>query len=255
MRSEVIIDGLKIHYQEEGSGPVVLLLHGWGCDSSHFASVLNGLKCEYRVIAPDLPGFGQSDEPPADWGSKDYAHCMVAFMNALCIDSPVVIGHSNGGRIGILLAAKGFVRKLILADSAGIKPHRSLSYYAKVYSYKASKKMLDLPGFHHRKDEILNRYRKKTGSADYNAASPVMRKVLSTVVNEDLRLHLAKIKVPTLLVWGSEDTATPLDDGRTMEKILKKNDVDTALIVLKGCGHFAYAEQSQRFIDICKSFI
>lgn len=207
------------------------------------------------MIAPDLPGFGQSDEPAADWGSEDYARCVAAFMKALHMESPIVIGHSNGGRIGILLAAKGYARKLILADSAGIKPHRPLSYYAKVYSYKAAKKILDLPGLHHRKGEILDRYRKKTGSADYNDASPVMRKVLSTVVNEDLKPYLAKIRVPTLLVWGSEDTATPLEDGKTMESILKKNGVDTALIVFKGRGHFAYAEESQRFVDICKSFI
>ena len=124
-----------------------------------------------------------------------------------------------------------------------------------MYSYKAAKKILDLPGLHPQKGEILDRYRKKTGSADYNDASPVMRKVLSTVVNEDLKPYLAKIRVPTLLVWGSEDTATPLEDGKTMESILKKNGVDTALIVFKGCGHFAYAEEPQRFVDICESFI
>ena len=68
-------------------------------------------------------------------------------------------------------------------------------------------------------------------------------------------LYLAKIKVPTLLVWGSEDTATPLEDGKTMESVLKYNGVDTALIVFKGRGHFAYAEEPQRFVAICKSFI
>ncbi|MBQ4092248.1 MAG: alpha/beta hydrolase [Firmicutes bacterium] len=255
MTSEVIVDGLNIRYLEEGSGPVVLLLHGWGCNSSHWSAVIDGLKDEFRVIAPDLPGFGQSDEPLPTWGSEEYSRCMISFMHALSIGSPIVIGHSNGGRIGILLAAKGYVKKLILADSAGIKPHRSLSYYVKVYSYKTAKKVLDLPGFRHRKDDILDRCRKRTGSADYNAASPVMRQILSSVVNEDLKPYLAKIKVPTLLVWGSEDTATPLEDGKTMESVLKHNGVDTALIVFKGRGHFAYAEEPQRFVAICKSFI
>ena len=67
-----------------------------------------------------------------------------------------------------------------------------------------------------------------------------MRAVLSRVVNEDLRPQLGKIKNPTLLVWGSEDTATPLSDGQTMEAILKKNGSDAALIVFEGRGHYAF---------------
>ena len=155
----------------------------------------------------------------------------------------------------ISLAAKGLAEKVILTDSAGIKPRRSASYYAKVYSYKAMKKALSLPGLRGKKEEILERQRSKKGSADYNAASPTMRRILSTVVNEDLTPELDAIRVPTLLVWGSEDTATPLSDGEEMEGILKKNGVDTALIVFPGRGHFAFLEEKNRFISVCKAFI
>ena len=117
------------------------------------------------------------------------------------------------------------------------------------------KKALDLPGLRGKKEDILDKRRKKAGSADYQAASPKMRAVLSRVVNEDLRPQLAKIKNPTLLVWGSEDTATPLSDGQTMESILKKNGSDTALIVFEGRGHYAFLEERNRFIAVCKAFI
>lgn len=255
MKAKTIVDGLEVSYIDEGEGIPVLLLHGWGCDSSHWQAVIDGLKGEYRVIAPDIPGFGQSEEPPETWTSLDFSRFFEHFIANLDLTMPVVVGHSHGGRIGILLAARGFAQKLILADSAGIKPRRDAAYYAKVGSFKLAKKALSLPGLRRKKEELLAKHRVKVGSADYNAATPAMRRILSAVVNEDLRSYLAKIRVPTLLLWGSEDTATPLSDGKTMEAILKEHGVDTALIVFQGRGHFAYAEECQRFIHICKAFI
>ncbi len=255
MKKRIIVDGLEISYIEEGEGPPVLMLHGWGCNGGHWQPLIDALKGDHLVIAPDIPGFGESEEPPADWGTKDFSAFFSHFMKALKLEKPVLIGHSNGGRIAISLAAAGLAEKMILTDSAGIKPHRSASYYTKVYSYKAMKKVLSLPGLKGKKDEILAKQRDKRGSADYNAASPTMKRILSTVVNEDLSGVLAEVRVPTLLIWGSEDTATPLSDGEKMEEILKKNHVDAALIVFSGRGHFAFLEEKNRFIGVCKAFI
>ena len=255
MKKKTIINGLEVSYIEEGEGRPVLLLHGWGCNGGHWQPLTDALKGGFRVVAPDLPGFGESEEPPDTWGTEEYAALIAALMKALGLEKPVIAGHSNGGRVAISLAAKGLAEKVILTDSAGIKPRRSASYYAKVYSYKAMKKALSLPGLRGKKEEILERQRSKKGSADYNAASPTMRRILSTVVNEDLTPELDAIRVPTLLVWGSEDTATPLSDGEEMEGILKKNGVDTALIVFPGRGHFAFLEEKNRFISVCKAFI
>ena len=255
MKSKISVDGLEISYIEEGEGTPVLLLHGWGCNSGHWNALTQSLKEKHRVIVPDIPGFGESEEPPETWCTADFAAFFAHFMNAVGVEKPVIVGHSNGGRIAITLASQGLASKMILTDSAGIKPRRSASYYAKVYSYKAMKKALSLPGLRNKKEEILEKQRNKKGSADYNAASPAMRRILSTVVNEDLLPELNDVRVPTLLVWGSEDTATPLEDGEQMEAVLKANGVDTALIVFQKRGHFAYLEESQRFISICNAFI
>lgn len=252
---KTIVDGLEINYREEGAGSPVLLLHGWGCNGGHWDPVLGTLKESHRVVAPDIPGFGESEEPPNTWGTKEYALFFEHFMRKLKMEQPAVIGHSNGGRIAIALAAKGRAGKLILTDSAGIKPKRDISYYAKIYSYKAMKKVLSLPGFSEKKGELLEKTRGKAGSDDYNAASEGMRRILSTVVNEDLTPLLEQIRVSTLLIWGSEDTATPLADGERMEGILKKNKVDCALIVFNGRGHYAFLEEKQRFISVCQAFI
>lgn len=249
------IDGLKVNYIDEGVGTPILLLHGWGCNGGHWNVVTEALKNHYRVIAPDIPGFGESDEPPAVWGTKEYTDFFAKFIEKLSLGRPTVAGHSNGGRITIMLAERGLCSRVLLTDSAGIKPKRSAGYYFKVYSYKAMKKTLDLPILKDKKEEILEKKRQKSGSADYQAASPMMRAILSKVVNEDLTPNLAKITVPALLIWGTEDTATPFSDGKEMEAILKEAGSDCALISFEGRGHYAFLEDRIRFIKIFEAFI
>lgn len=252
---KTVIKGMTLNYIDEGAGIPIVLLHGWGCNCGHWASLTDFLKSKYRVIVPDIPGFGESQEPEEVWGTEEYADFFAAFFQELGLVRPVVAGHSNGGRIAIALGARMLCSRIVLTDSAGIKPKRSADYYVKVYSYKAMKKALSLPGLKSKKEAILERRRQKSGSADYQAASPKMRQILSRVVNEDLTPQLAKITVPTLLVWGSEDTATPLSDGKTMEGILQKGGSDCALIVFQGRGHYAFLEEPQRFNRIFESFI
>lgn len=248
-------NGVRLYYREEGEGIPLLLLHGWGCNVSHMASIQDHFKDAFRVIAVDIPGFGESGEPPDIWGTKETADCIAAFLLRIGAEKPVIAGHSNGGRIAIDLASRGLCRRLLLLDSAGIKPKRGMNYYLKVYSYKAMKKCLDLPGLKHKKEELLEKRRQSSGSADYQAASPRMRQVLSKVVNEDLTPLLARITVPTVLLWGAKDTATPLEDGKEMERILKKAGADVALIVFDGAGHYAFLEENARFLRVMSAFL
>lgn len=96
----------------------------------------------------------------------------------------------------------------------------------------------------------LDNLRKKNGSADYNAASPIMRQCLVKVVNEDLTPLISNIKASTLLIWGEKDDATPLSDGQLMEKLIP----DAGLVVLENSGHYAFLEQGVRFCRIISSF-
>ena len=98
--------------------------------------------------------------------------------------------------------------------------------------------------------DALENLRRKNGSADYNAASPLMRQCLVKVVNEDLTSLIPNIDVPTLLVWGQSDDAVPLSDGQLMEKLIP----DAGLVVFEGCGHYAFLEQGGRFCRIISSF-
>ena len=75
------IKGLKINYREAGKGDLVCLLHGWGADSSLYENIMNVIAARYKVVAPDFPGFGGSEEPPAAWSVDDYADFVVEFLH------------------------------------------------------------------------------------------------------------------------------------------------------------------------------
>lgn len=245
------INGLKINYEVAGTGNNVVLLHGWGANIKSFEPVHQNLQQWFTTYSIDLPGFGKSDQPPCPWGVKEYAAAIDNFFSTLNINQPIIIGHSFGGRIAIYLAAQNNVQKMILVDSAGIKPKRSLKYFLKVYTYKAFKNLLKLPGLNRNKDELLNNLKKKFGSADYQNVSGVMQQTLIKVVNEDLRHLMPQIKASTLLIWGEKDTATPVSDGQLMEKLIP----DAGLVILKNVGHFSYLEKLGDFLAIINNFL
>ncbi len=119
-----------------GTGRPLLLLHGWGTSSELFAPILDALQQGRRLIVPDLPGFGATPEPLLPWSVHDYASWCIALLDRLGIADCDLIGHSNGGRIGIALTATypGRVAKMVLADSSGIRPRRTLRGWTRVRS-------------------------------------------------------------------------------------------------------------------------
>ncbi|MCL1872616.1 MAG: alpha/beta hydrolase [Clostridiales bacterium] len=248
---EITLDGIKINYQEAGSGHPVLLLHGWGANLASLGPVQQALAQGFQLFCLDLPGFGASAPPPAPWGSDDYADLLEKFLAAKAIEKPIILGHSFGGKLAAILGIRGLAQKLILVGSAGIPPKRGPDYYARVYSYKLAKRVLGLPGLSRFKTKALARWEKANASSDYQQASGVMRTTFVKVVNEDLRRHLPRITVPTLLVWGELDTATPPPDGQLMEKLIP----DSGLVILEGAGHYAYLDKLPEFLLICESFL
>lgn len=253
MDRDTRLEGLNLHYTDSEKGEkTVILMHGWGCDHTTVASIERvASSCGYRVVNVDFPGFGDSQEPTDVWGVEDYTRQIEALTKELGIKSPILLGHSFGGRVGILYASRNQVEKLILVDAAGIKPKRSLKYYWKVYSFKAIKRLMYLFLGKDAAEKRLDAKRAKAGSSDYANASPMMRRILSKVVNEDLtdRLHL--IKAPSLLIWGENDTATPLSDAQKMEKLIP----DAGLVSFPGCGHYSFLDNPIQFAAVLRSFL
>ena len=251
MEKTINIRGTQLFYTVEGEGMPVILMHGWGCNHSTLKSIEAQLTPGFKVYNVDFPGFGGSNEPSAVWGVEEYTSLIEEFARQEHIESPILLGHSFGGRVGILFASRNKVHKLILVDAAGVKPRRSLRYYYKVYSYKAIKHALLFFLGKKRGETALNSYRAKVGSSDYSNASPMMRAILSKVVNEDLKSVMPKIACPTLLIWGANDTATPLADAKIMEKLIP----DAGLVSFDGVGHYSCLENPYQFAAVLKSFL
>ena len=247
---EITVQKLKIAYDVAGEGAPLLLLHGWGVERSVFAPLQQYFARHMQVWRLDFPGFGQSAEPPVPWGVRDYADFVQDFCRVVGLENPSILGHSFGGRVAIVLAERGFGAKLVLTDAAGLKPKRGLGYYARVYSYKAAKRVMGLPGLRRWREKALAVWLKRNPSGDYTKAQGIMRAVFVKVVNEDLGPCLPRINIPTLLMWGENDADTPLADGQKMEKLIP----DAGLVVFKGVGHYPFLEQPAYFYRVLESF-
>lgn len=253
MEKDITLRGVKLHYDVTGpeSGQPVVLMHGWGCSHATVKSIANALNRDMRVYNIDLPGHGASQEPPGVWGVDDFTLLIEDFISELGIVNPVLIGHSFGGRISILLASRNPISRMVLVDAAGIKPHRSLKYYTKVYTFKAGKKVLPILLGKKLGGKLIDAWRGKGGSADYRNSSPVMRAVMSRCVNEDLKFAMPNIKASTLLIWGEDDTATPLSDAKTMERLIP----DAGLVSWPGCGHYSFLDNPMGFRAVLCAFL
>lgn len=259
--AEVNVKGLNIRYREEGEGKLLLLLHGWGSNIDLFDGIFRFASSAYRVTAPDMPGFGKSEEPEEPFSLDDYVDFVSGFLEEVYPGEKEVIalGHSHGGRVILRMLSRmadgeefSFsVPKVILTDSAGIRRERTAEQEKKVRRYKTYRKILEKSGITKVDPKAVDRLQKKFGSADYAAASPVMRASMVKVVNEDLSGELPKIKTPALLIWGSADTDTPLEDGRKMEELMP----EAGLAVIEGAGHYSFLEQPLWYNRILGSFL
>ena len=247
------IDGLNIKYTDEGSGQAVLLLHGWNSSYTVYNGIINLLKSRYRVVALNFPGCDGSDTMETPWTLDDYCDFVLKFMKALNIKSPIMFGHSHGGRVTLKMAATGMVNppKIVLLDSAGLIPKKSIRQKFRAKSFKIIKWCLTLPIIKNFSAGLLDKARAYYGSADYNAAPEVLRKTLVSLVNTDLRDIISNITAPTLLIWGENDTATPLADAKIIESKIK----DCGLCVIKGTGHYSFCEKPFEAQAIINSFL
>ena len=249
--------GVKVYYEQSGAGKNVLLLHGWGCSTKHFAQIAQDLAKDCRVTVIDFPAHGESGRPPEPWGVKEFAACIQDLMEQLGIAPCDIIAHSFGGRVALWLAANEpqLVNRLVLTGCAGIKKPQTEEQKKRSEAYQKKKKPLQglakLPLVGGLAQKSLKALQEKYGSADYNALDDEMKKTFVKVISEDLSPLLPKIQASTLLIWGENDTETPLWMGQKMEQEIK----DAGLVIFENDDHFAYLRQWPRFVAVVRAFL
>lgn len=246
-------DSYSIHFEKYGEGKKkIVILPGWGDTRSTFDSMIYEFKSKYTVYIMDYPGFGQSIFPDKDLTVYDYTNMIRDFLESENIDNPIIIAHSFGGRIATLLTGyyKDKVDKLILIDSAGIKPRKNPYQIFKTYTYKFLKKLkIFLPK---RKRSIyLKRLLHLFGSADYKALDQNMLKTFRNIVNLDLKYYFKNIDVKTLILWGKKDKDTPVKDAYAIHKYIK----NSKLYVFPDATHFSYLNYPTMTHQLILNFI
>lgn len=238
-----------------------MIIPGWNTNTDTYKVLIDAIANYRTVICLDMPGSmrssngGKSDELKISWCVDDYVRFIIKFIEKLNIKELDVIGHSNGGRIIIkLMSVKNLsfkINKIILIGSAGIVHKKSLKKRIKIRTYKICKKVFQIKLIQKIFPHLLEKLKNYFGSVDYKNASPIMRETLVKLVNEDVREYLPNIKVPTLLIWGENDTETPIEDAELMHSML----ADSGLIRVKGCSHYVFLEQASYVNLIVANFL
>ena len=242
------------------SGRGALLLHGWGCSAQMMDSVRGVLESSMRVAAVDFPGHGREGKalpPPEPWGVPEYMEMTAEIIRRLKLAPCDIVAHSFGARVAILLAATypELVGRMILTGAAGVKKPATGKASAKTQLYKGLRGAVNLAEKTHLFGSLPQKGREaliqKFGSPDYRVLTPEMRQTFNKVISLDLSDCLCRVKAPTLLYWGAQDTETPL----WMAKVMEERIPDAGLVVEEGAGHFAYLEQNRKFLRIVHSFL
>ena len=222
-------EDITLYYEKYGEcKKSVVILPGWGNTRKTFDYMISFLKNYFTVYIIDYPGFGNSPFPNKDLTIYDYSDVIYQLIKELNLDNPILIGHSFGGRVITTLLGyyKYNFSNIILINSAGIQPKKTIVKRLRAFSYKLLMKLGNiLP------KKIKEKWKKylfnKFASIDYQNLS------------EDLTPYLKNINSKTLLVWGEKDDATPVKDAYKMNKLIN----DSELIVLQGLTHFSYLEK------------
>lgn len=240
----ISVHGVETNYQEMGQGKPLVLLHGWGCTWEIWYPVISDLSKKYRLIIPDLPAFGESKLHSEDWNTHHYAQWLDAFITKVVgTKKYVVVGHSFGGKIAAVYAATFQPEKLqhlVLVDISGLPSTLSAPKQIQEKIMRlipTSLKQLIPHGF---KERLLA----QVGATDYSTATPQQRVIFKRIVKENIQNILPQISTPTTLIWGENDTDTPLSQGQTFARTLP----EAQLITFPSVGHFPFIERPAAFV-------
>ncbi len=245
---QILINDLVINYYKvdrTGDTPSAIFLHGWRSEGKVWLNIMQNLGLQSYAL--DLPGFGKSAAPSRAYTVSDYAKIVSGFIRKLELKNVWIVGHSFGGRVAIKLAVqdKNQVGKLVLVDAAGFR-NESLVIKIKKFVARMAKPLFSLPllkGLRQRIYQII-------GAEDY-AATPQLKQTFINIINEDLSPYLSSISQQTLLIWGNNDTDTPLSFARKMRDGIP----GARLVILQDAGHFSFLDQPQQFTKTLNKFI
>ncbi|MBJ7330283.1 MAG: alpha/beta fold hydrolase [Solirubrobacteraceae bacterium] len=271
---EVDLHGHRMSYRLAGDGPAILLLHGITSSSRSWASVIEPLADQATVIAPDLPGHGQSDKPKGDYSLGSYASALRDLLAVIDVPRVTVVGHSLGGGVAMQFVYQfpERVDRLVLVSSGGLGEEVSLALRAAT-----------LPGAELVLPVLFGPWAQTAGRVagtvlgrlgvrssantrglvdgmaslrDGEARRAFVQSARAVIdargqrIDARARLYLAE-SLPTMLVWGDADAIIPLAHGQRAHELMPHSRLE----VFPGAGHFPFNDDPERFVDVLADFI
>lgn len=259
----VNVDGLTLHYYEGGpaDAPTLLMIHGFGANRDNWLRFARYFK-DYRVIALDLPGFGESSKPDIDYDVASQTERVHAFAKTLGLTRLHLIGNSMGGHIAALYAARHpeQVLSVALLDNAGVTSPRKSEMFTMIERGEPNPLVVrraedfdalmrfvfvnppPLP-------ESLKRHFAEQSMANQAIYDKIFRQLRERYV--PLEPELPKIQVPTLLLWGEQDRVLDVYSIEVMKPLLKQPSV----VIMPDCGHAPMIERPEETARHYQAFL
>ena len=255
------VDGVRTRYVDIGDAEeTIIFIHGFSSSLFSWRTCLEPISKSYRVIALDLKGFGFSDKPQSEYTTDEYVDFVIAFMDALKLKKATLCGNSMGGGIAWRTALEhpNRVEKLILVDASGYPSSRSglpiimtlgrLPGAEKLFSLFTTRGQIhsSLVSAYFDEGEVTERavdayyYPMRTEGATYAVLARMRRHRSET---EKWQGRIAELKLPTLIVWGIEDTWIPVEDAEKFHRDI----ADSKLLLIPRCGHLPQEEEPEEF--------
>lgn len=251
--------GVRLHYVEQGNanGPAVILLHGYSDSWVSYTRVLPLLDKKYHVYVPDLRGHGESDRPASGYTLPDFAGDIVAFMEVKGIKKATIVGHSMGSFVAqhVATMAPERVERLVLVGSAPAVSNGEVSQLQievnaltdpvpPKFVTEFQKSVITRPV----PDEFMDRVIQES----LKLPARVWRDAMAGMLAQNSSVTLVKIKAPTLIIWGDQETVFP---KRSDQEVLRKAIPKAELKVYEGTGHCPNWEEPARFVKDLQEFV
>ncbi len=234
---EITANGVRTSYEVFGKGAPFVILHGWGSGSDRWFKEAEIISQQgFKVIIPDLPGFGKSDALASPWRVNDYIIWFEAFAKELGIEEFYLLGYSFGGALAVKIAVKypQRVRKLFLVAAAVIRKKSAPKNFSAKIS-KAVKIFSFLPFYSFFRKAV---YKFIIRKSDYIYTEGIMRQTYLNVISEDIYFHLSFVKVPTVIIWGDKDQSTPLENAHAINERIKNSKLE----IIPGATHLMHRQ-------------
>ena len=254
------VGGLEIAFERQGAGPPLVLLHGFVGHSREWRRQIDDLSDEFTVVAWDTPGAGRSSDPPETFRLPDYADCLAAFIDAVGLRRPHIVGLSFGGALALELYRRHptIPESLVLA-SAYAGWAGSLTYEVTEQRLRTTLRAADAPSEQRVQSMIPTMFSSSPPPASVEEFRGIMleihpaglRAMARSVAEADLRDVLSRITVPTLLLYGDQDVRAPLAVAEDIHVRIPAS----RLVVMQAVGHMSSVEAPERFNAEVRSFL